>query len=231
MGCVTLAWAWLAPRLPRPLRLTVLGCLAGLAVLALAVTALIPHDYVPGDLTEYVQGLVALVIELLLALAGLIAALMAVGRRRVLSAGLCGVGLYAAGVGLFCTGCWVECLLVQGPCLVLIGSALTVAAAGRLAGLPRWVARALGLGAGVAVALAVEALRGMGSRGSGPAGASHEVLSVVAIGAVLLLLGGVYMLRTQGRVLAGPFSRAAIALAGTGLVLVLRGPRRVGTGA
>ena len=55
-----------------------------------------------------------------------------------------------------------------------------------------------------------EALRGMGSRGDGPAAISHDVLPVVVVGAMLLVAGS-YFLRSQGRGLAGPFRWAGIA--------------------
>ena len=39
VACAALGWAWLAPHLPRTLRLAILWLIAGLAVLALAVHA------------------------------------------------------------------------------------------------------------------------------------------------------------------------------------------------
>src|SRR5690349_21502654 len=44
---LALGWAWLAPRLPRRVRLTILMLAGALAVLALAVSAQVPHDYRP----------------------------------------------------------------------------------------------------------------------------------------------------------------------------------------
>ncbi|HET9493530.1 MAG TPA: hypothetical protein VFR15_04810, partial [Chloroflexia bacterium] len=90
--CLALGWAWLGPRLPRPVRLAVLALFAGAAVLALAVAAQIPHDYRPHDLDQYNLGQAAVFTGLLVALAGGIAGLWAVGRRRALNA-----GLYSAG--------------------------------------------------------------------------------------------------------------------------------------
>src|SRR5438132_1091148 len=101
--CLALGWAWLAPRLSRRVRLAILWCFAGLALLALAVTARLPQDYRlyrPGDLAEYDRGLAALLMAALIAVLGGVAALSAIGRRRTLNAGLCGVGAYLAGAGL-----------------------------------------------------------------------------------------------------------------------------------
>ena len=224
VACATLGWAWLAPRLPRRLRPAILWLMAGLAVLALAVTSQIPHDYHTSDLAEYEFGLAALIVQMLVALIGLCVGLAAVGRTPVLNADLLGVGLYLAGVGLVLYWLMDGQATVHAPTLVLIGSTLTVAAAGALANLPRWAARMLGVAVGLAIVFAAEALRGVGSRGDGPAAISHDVLPVMVVGAMLLIVGGVYFLRSQGRGLVGPLRRAGIAFAGTALVLVLRGP-------
>ena len=45
VACLALGWAWLAPRLPRGVRLLVLVAAAALAVIALGVASQIPHDY------------------------------------------------------------------------------------------------------------------------------------------------------------------------------------------
>ncbi len=224
VACAALGWAWLAPRLPHRLRLAILWLMAGLAVLALAVASQIPHDYHTSDLAEYEFGLAALIVQMLVALIGLCVGLAAVGRTSVLNAELCGVGLYLAGVGLPLYGMMNGQATVQAPTLVFIGATLTVAAAGALANLPRWAARILGVAVGLAIVFAAEALRGMGSRGDGPTAISHDVLPVVVVGAMLLIGAGAYFLRSRGSGLTGPFRRAGIALAGTALVLVLRGP-------
>ena len=224
VACVALGWAWLAPRLPRTLRLAVLWLMAGLAVVALAIAARIPHDYRTSDLAQYEFGLAALVVQMLVALIGLCVGLAAAGRTPVLSAALFGVGLYLAGVGLALYWMMNGQATVHAPALVFIGSSLAVAAAGALASLPRWSARILGVALGLAIVFAAEAMRGMGSRGDGPAAISHDVLPVVVVGAMLLIGAGVYFLRAHGRRLIDPFRRAGIAFAGTALVMILRGP-------
>ena len=184
----------------------------------------IPHDYHTSDLAEYEFGLAALIVQMLVALIGLCVGLAAAGRTPVLNAELFAVGFYLAGVGLALYWMMNGQATVHAPTLVLVGSSLAVAAAGALANLPRWAARMLGVAVGLAIVLAAEALRGMGSRGDGPAAISHDVLPVVVVGAMLLVPAGSYFLRSRGRGLAGPFRWAGIALAGTALVLVLRGP-------
>ena len=217
VACAALGWAWLAPHLPRTLRLAILWLIAGLAVLALAVTSQIPHDYHTSDLAEYEFGLAALIVQMLVALIGLCVGLAAAGRTPVLNAELFAVGFYLAGVGLALYWMMNGQATVHAPTLVLVGSSLAVAAAGAWRNLPRWAARMLGVAVGLAIVLAAEALRGMGSRGDGPAAISHDVLPVVVVGAMLLVLAGSYFLRSQGRGLAGPFRWAGIALAGTAL--------------
>jgi hypothetical protein len=223
MACLALGWAGLGPRLPRPVRLAVLALCAGAAVLALAVAAQIPHDYRPHDLDQYNLGQAAVFTGLLVAVAGGLAGLAAVGRRRALNAGLYGAGLYVAGVGLTLYLMLDGQPTVHAPALVLVGSAVATAAALRLGGLPRWAARALGLAVGVGAVMLAEGLRGPGSRGAGPAEASTEVRSLAAIFALLLLLGTIWLLCSRGPALAGPLARAAGGLAGTALVLLLRG--------
>ncbi|MEP6774029.1 MAG: hypothetical protein ABJA50_00415, partial [Chloroflexota bacterium] len=178
VACAALGWAWLAPRLPRALRLAILWLMVGLAVLALAVASQLPHNYHTSDLAEYEFGLAALIVQLLVALIGLCVGLAAVGRTPVLNAELLGVGLYLVGVGLALYWMMNGQATVQAPTLVFVGSSLAVAAAGALASLPRWAARVLGVAVGLAIVFAVAALRGMGSRGDGPAVISHDVLPV-----------------------------------------------------
>ncbi len=67
---------------------------------SLALTAIIPHDYRPDDLIEYYRGQAAVVIGGLVALAGGVAALMAIGRNVAQDARLCGIGVYLVGVGI-----------------------------------------------------------------------------------------------------------------------------------
>jgi hypothetical protein len=198
--------------------------MAGLAVLALAVASQIPHDYHTSDLAQYEFGLAALIVQMLVALIGLCVGLAAVGRTPVLNADLLGVGLYLAGVGLVLYFMMSGQATVHAPTLVLLGSSLAVAAAGALASLPRWTARILGVALGLAIVFGAEALRGMGSRGDGPAAISHDALPVVVVGAILLIGAGIYFLRSQGRGLVGSFRRAGVAFAGTALVMILRGP-------
>ena len=143
--CLALGWAWLRPRLPRCMRLAILWFVAGLSVLALALTAHLPQDYRPGDLAEYWRALAALITGLLIAIAGAVAALTAIGRRRTQNGSLFGIGVYLAGVGM------VLYLMLDGqstlhaPALLLVGATVAVAAALRLTGLHRWPARAIGL--------------------------------------------------------------------------------------
>lgn len=222
--CLALGWAWLGPRLPRPVRLAVLGTCAGLAVVALAVTAGLPRDYRPNDVVEYNVGQGVLFAALVVAVAGGVAALWAVGRRRTQNAGLFGTGVYLAGVGL------VLYLMLNGqptlhaPALLLVGGAVAAAAGFRLAGMPRWAARTFGPATGLIVLMVAERLRGIGSRGAGPAEASGDIQTLAAIVALLLVLGGARLLWSHGGVLARPLSLAAVALTGTAIVLVLRGP-------
>ena len=220
---LALGWAWLAPRLPRRVRLAVLTLAGTLAVLALVVSAQVPHDYRPEDLPEALRGLLALVLELLIALVGGTAALLAVGRRRTQTAALCAAGVYLAGVGLALYTLLGGEPTVQGPLLLLVGTAIAGAAATHLAGAPRWLAVAIGLALGPLAAQAGETLRGPGNPGGGPAAAPRDVVLLVGIAVILLLLGGVWFGRRQGRVLVEPFGRAAAGWLGTTLVLLLRG--------
>jgi hypothetical protein len=222
---LALGWAWLAPRLPRRVRLVSIGLLAGGAVLALIVAAQIPHDYRPTDLPELDRAGVALFIQLLIAVVGVVAALAALGRRRVQTAGLCGVGAYLAGVGVVLYWMLGGESSFQSPCLLLVGTAIGLGAIGSLARLPRQLAIAVGLASGLLAALEAEALRGtsMGSLGSGPGVASRDLLLLVAIEVTMVLLSGTLFVRNHKRLLAGTLRRAGLGLAGTGLVLVLRG--------
>jgi hypothetical protein len=222
--CVALGWGWLAPRLPRRVRLAILALVAILSVVAMAVTANVPQDYHPSDLTEYMRGVAILYIQLWVGLVGLVAALAAVGRRRTQNAGLWGVGLYVAGVGLILYWMLEGEATLQAPMLLFVGAAIALAAAARLMRLARWPARIFGLATGVGIVLAAEALRGPGGRGDGPAAASSDLLGLVAVGAVLLAFGIAAFVRSCGLVLAGPSLRAAAGLVITGLVLILRGP-------
>ena len=70
VACLALGWAWLGPRLPRPVRMAVLTLCAGLAVLALAATARLPHDYRPNDLDQYNLGQAVVFVGLMAAIAG-----------------------------------------------------------------------------------------------------------------------------------------------------------------
>ena len=58
VACLALGWAWLAPRLPRRVRLLVLVAAAALAVIALGVASQIPQDYQVRDVSEYVPGFI-----------------------------------------------------------------------------------------------------------------------------------------------------------------------------
>jgi len=222
--CVAVGWGWIAPRLPRRVRLAGLALVAILSVLVMAVTANMPQDYHPSDLTEYHRGFALLYIQLWVGLVGLAAALAAIGRRRTQNAGLWGVGLYMAGVGLILYWMLGGEATLQAPMLLLVGATIALAAAARLMRLARWQARLFGLAAGVGIVLAAEALRGPGGRGDGPAAASSDLLGLVAVGAVLLAISIATFVRSSGRVLAGPSLRAAAGLVITGLVLILRGP-------
>jgi len=224
VACLALGWAWLAPRMPRRVRLLILVGVAALAVIALGVASQIPQDYQVRDVAEYVPGFIIVNGEMLVAVVGLTAGLWAVGRRRVQNAGLFGAGVYLAGTGLALYVILNGEANAQAAALVFVGSSVAMAAALRMAGRPRWVARLLGLAAGLAIALGVEALRGMGSRGDGPAAASRDVLAVVAIASGLLLMGGYFFARSQGRVVARPAGWAAAGVAATGIVMALRGP-------
>jgi hypothetical protein len=224
VACLALGWAWLAPGLPRRVRLLILVGAVALAVIALGVTSQIPHDYQVRDVAEYARGSIILNAEILVALVSLIAGLWAVGRRRVQNAGLFGAGVYLAGSGLVMYIILNGEANMQAAALVFVGSSLAVTAALRMVGRPRWVARLLGVAAGLAVALGVEALRGMGSRGDGPGAASRDVLALVAIASGLLLMGVYFFVRSQGRVLARPLGWAAAGIAVTGLLMALRGP-------
>jgi hypothetical protein len=224
VACLVLGWGLLAPRLPRRVRLAILAGAAALAVIALGVTSQIPHDYQTLDVAEYTRGFIIVNGEMLVALAGLTAGLLAVGRRRVQNAALFGAGVYLAGTGLVMYILLNGEANMQAAALVFVGSSLAMAAALRLVGQPRWVARLLGPAAGLAVALGAEALRGMGSRGDGPAAASRDVLALAAIASALLLLGGYFFARSQGRVLVRPLGWAAAGIAATGLLMALRGP-------
>ncbi|MFL5732926.1 MAG: hypothetical protein ACJ78Q_06960 [Chloroflexia bacterium] len=224
MLCLSLAWAWLVPRLQRRTRLVFLGLLGALAMLALAVTALLPHDYRPGDAAESSLGVEVLGTQLLVAMAGVTAALAAIGRRRTLNARLFSAGMFLAGVGLCLYLILGGQSSVHAPALVFVGSAVAVAAASRLSGLPRWPARALGLATGLAVAVAVEALRYSAAQGAGPAATAAAQFPLLEIGAIVLVLAGVRFLRSHRRVIAGSLGYAAVAIAGTALALLLRGP-------
>src|SRR6266568_2385011 len=136
VACLALGWGWLAPRLPRRVRLAVLALVAALSVLALAVTAYISHDYRPGgDLAEYFRGVGILFTELCIAPVGLVVALGAIGRRRTQNAGSWGVGLYLAGVGLTLYWMLDGEATIQAPILLFLGVAVALAAAARLMGL------------------------------------------------------------------------------------------------
>ena len=58
VACLVLGWAWLAPRLPRRMRLLMLIGAAAIAVVALGVSAQIPHDYQVSDVAEYSRGFI-----------------------------------------------------------------------------------------------------------------------------------------------------------------------------
>ena len=224
VACLVLGWGWLAPRLSRRLRLAILAGAAVLAVIALGGTSQIPHDYQTRDVAEYARGFLIVNAEMLVALAGLTAGLLAVGRRRVQNAALFGAGGYLVGTGLV-----LHILLngeanMQAAALVFVGSSLATAAALRLVGRPRWVAQLLGLAAGLAVALGVEALRSVGSRGDGLGAASRDVVALVAIALGLLIMGAAYLVRSHGGTLARPLGWAALGIAATGLLIALRGP-------
>jgi hypothetical protein len=223
-GCLALGWVWLAPRLRRGVRLTLLTLVAGLSILALAITSQIPQDYRPSDVSQTALGWIVLLAQLWIALVGLVAALASVGRRRTQNAGLLGAGLYLAGVGFSLYLMLDGRSAIQAPVLLFVGAALTVAAAGMLSGVPRWLTCVLGLALGLVVMLAVEALRGPGGRGSGPATAPTEVLALVTIGTQLLLLVSVRFVRSQDGVLTRPLGLATVGIAVTGVVLALRGP-------
>ena len=219
-------WSWIASRLPRPARLAILWFLVGVSLVALAVSAQVPHDYRPTDLTELGRAGAALFIELMVAVSGGTAALVALGRRSADAAGLRAVGTYLAGVGLVLYWMLDGEASLQAPCLLLVGTAMGAAAAYRLARLPRYLSVAAGLASGLLVMLAAETLRNLrlNSHGSSPGAAPRYVLLLAGIEATILLLGGALLARRRGRALAGPVRRAGLGLAGTGLVLVLRGP-------
>lgn len=221
--CLALGWAWLGPRLPRRVRLAVLGVCGVLALIALAVTATIPHDYRPNDVNEYNFGQGSLFAGFVVAVVGGVAGLWAVGRRRAQNGALLAVGLYLVGVAVALYVMLDGQPSLHAPALVLVGSAVAAASGLRLAGLPRWAARTLGPATGLIVLVVVERLRGTGSRGLGPAAAPGEIQSLAAIGALLVLLAGLRLMRTHGRTLAGPLAGAAVAMAGTAVVLWVRG--------
>src|SRR3954447_23405811 len=147
LGVIGLAllWALLAPRIARRVRLAILGLFAALALLAMGVAAQIPQDYRPGNLVQYGQGSVAIVIQLLVAVVGGAAALAAVGRRRSLDATLLAAGAYLAGTGLVLYAILDGSPAIVATALVFVGTAVLVASSCALAGLPRWSLAALGL--------------------------------------------------------------------------------------
>ncbi|HUS16588.1 MAG TPA: hypothetical protein VM536_16450 [Chloroflexia bacterium] len=220
----TLAWAWLTARHAGRGRRLLLGLATGIAVLAIALTSQIPHDYRISDLAEYNRGLAAITAQVLTAIAGGLAAIFAVGRRRVYNAHLCAAGVYLVVAGLVLYVTLNGGATVQAPLLVLVGTSVVLAAGLRLGRLPRWLARAFGPAGGLVVALGVEALRGTGSPGGGPGTASPDALLLVGSTATLLLAGGLLLLRAHWLVLAPPLARAGAAFVGTGLVTALRGP-------
>jgi hypothetical protein len=224
VSCLALGWAWLAPRLTHGARLVVLAIVGGLSVIAMVVTLHIPQDYQVHDVSQAALGWISLLAQLWIALAGLAAGLASIGRRRTQDAGMLGAGLYLVGVGLSIYLMLDGRSTIQAPVLLFVGAALAVAAACRLSGLPRWLARVLGLVLGLVVMLSAEALRGPGGRGSGPASAPTDVLALATIGFMLLLLVSVRFVRSQDVVLAKPLGLAAAGIAFTAVVLALRGP-------
>ena len=134
------------------------------------------------------------------------------------------MGIYLAGAGLALYLLLGGLATVEAPALVLSGVIIAVSGACVLADLPRQSVPLAALPAGILIAFGVEALRGSGNPGGGPASAPYEVAALATVESLALLFAGIVLWRAHGKLLARPVGRAVVAVAGTSFVLFVRGP-------